>query len=54
MIGHFCQQTIDNSLKLISEKGEKYLIETPGSYYKRQASQTDRKPRKTLIGKLLI
>jgi len=41
-------------LKPISEKGEKYLIETPGSYYKRQASQTDRTSRKTVIGRLLI
>ena len=37
---------------LISEKSENFTPETPASYYARQTSKNDEKPRKTRLGKL--
>ena len=39
---------------LISEKSENFTPETPASYYARQTSKHDEKPRKTRLGKLLV
>ena len=37
-----------------SEKSENFTPETPASYYARQTSKHDEKPRKTRLGMLLI